>query len=119
MSKENAILDEEKLYEDLTEPFDFDELERKLQDQLEEELADMQFLAEEKEKVGSPDNLGNMGNLLKNPEKYLMKDKTYYIMCQSGARSNRTTKILNKQGYQVINVAGGVGSKYQLTGSVG
>lgn len=60
-----------------------------------------------------------MGNLLKNPEKYLMKDKTYYIMCQSGARSNRTTKILNKQGYQVINVAGGVGSKYQLTGSVG
>lgn len=60
MSKENAILDEEKLYEDLTEPFDFDELERKLQDQLEEELADMQFLAEEKEKVGSPDNLGNV-----------------------------------------------------------
>ena len=46
--------------EDLTESFDFDELEEKLQSQLEEELADMQFLAEEKEKIGNPDNLGNV-----------------------------------------------------------
>lgn len=51
-----------------------------------------------------------MGNLLENPEKYLMKDKTYYIMCQSGARSGRATKLLKKQGYQVVNVAGGMGS---------
>ena len=48
MAKENAILDKkEQLNEDLTESFDFDELEEKLQSQLEEELADMQFLAEE------------------------------------------------------------------------
>lgn len=61
MAKENAILDkEEQLNEDLTESFDFDALEEKLQSQLEEELADMQFLAEEKEKIGSPDNLGNV-----------------------------------------------------------
>lgn len=61
MAKENAILDqEEKLNEDLTESFDFDELEEKLQSQLEEELADMKFLEEEKEKIGSPDNLGNV-----------------------------------------------------------
>lgn len=61
MAKENAILDKkEQLNEDLTESFDFDELEEKLQSQLEEELADMQFLAEEKEKIGSPDNLGNV-----------------------------------------------------------
>lgn len=61
MAKENAILDlKEKLNEDLTESFDFDELEEKLQSQLEEELADMQFLKEEKEKIGSPDNLGNV-----------------------------------------------------------
>ena len=52
MAKENAILDKkEQLNEDLTESFDFDELEEKLQSQLEEELADMQFLAEEKEKI--------------------------------------------------------------------
>lgn len=61
MAKENAILDKkEQLNEDLTESFDFDELEEKLQSQLEEELADMQFLAEEKEKIGNPDNLGNV-----------------------------------------------------------
>lgn len=61
MAKENAILDrKEQLNEDLTETFDFDELEEKLQSQLEEEVADMQFLAEEKEKIGSPDNLGNV-----------------------------------------------------------
>lgn len=61
MAKANAILDkEDKLNEELTESFDFDELEEKLQSQLEEELADLQFLAEEKEKIGSPDNLGNV-----------------------------------------------------------
>lgn len=60
MAKENAILDKkEQLNEDLVESFDFDELEEKLQSQL-EELADMQFLAEEKEKIGNPDNLGNV-----------------------------------------------------------
>lgn len=61
MAKENAVLDKkEQMNEDLTESFDFDELEEKLQSQLEEELADMQFLADEKEKIGSPDNLGNV-----------------------------------------------------------
>ena len=61
MAKENAILNEdEKLNEDFNESFDFNELEEKLQNQLEEELADMQFLVEEREKIGSPDNLGNV-----------------------------------------------------------
>lgn len=61
MAKENAILkDVDILNEEFTESFDFDELEEKLQSQLEEELADMQFLAEEKEKIGSPENLGDV-----------------------------------------------------------
>ena len=51
-----------------------------------------------------------MGNLLSGPDKYLNKQKTYYIMCQSGGRSGRATKMLVKQGFDVINVAGGVGS---------
>lgn len=51
-----------------------------------------------------------MGNLLESPEKYLTTDKTYYIMCQSGGRSGRTTKLLEKQGYNVVNVSGGMGS---------
>jgi rhodanese-related sulfurtransferase len=51
-----------------------------------------------------------MGNLLASPEKYLVKDKEYYIMCQSGARSGRTTRALAKHGFNVINVGGGIGS---------
>ncbi|MFV0466516.1 MAG: rhodanese-like domain-containing protein [Lachnospiraceae bacterium] len=51
-----------------------------------------------------------MNSLMNNPGKYLIKDKTYYIMCQSGGRSSRTTSFLEKQGYNVINVSGGMGS---------
>jgi len=51
-----------------------------------------------------------MGNLLSEPEKYFSKEKTYYIMCQSGGRSGRTSKSLAKLGYKVIDVSGGVGS---------
>ena len=61
MAKENAVLDEnQNLNEDLSDSFDFDELEEKLQSQLEDELADLEFLQEEKEKIGNPDNLGNV-----------------------------------------------------------
>lgn len=51
-----------------------------------------------------------MGKLLENPEKYLNKDDEYYIMCQSGMRSKRTTSSLIDMGYNVVNVAGGFGS---------
>ena len=30
-------------------------------------------------------------------------------MCQSGMRSSRTSNILSKQGYKIINVSGGIG----------
>ncbi len=51
-----------------------------------------------------------MGNLLNEPKKYLNMEDTYYIICQSGARSSRACSILTKQGFDVINVSGGVGS---------
>lgn len=51
-----------------------------------------------------------MGQLLVAPEKYMVKGKTYYIMCQSGGRSRSTCKSLEKQGFDVINVSGGMGS---------
>ena len=41
-----------------TNEFDFDELEAKLQGQLEEEIAGLEFLQEEKDKIGSLDALG-------------------------------------------------------------
>ena len=52
----------------------------------------------------------SMRELLDNPQKYLDKDKEYYIMCQSGGRSSRACNTLSSQGFNVINVAGGMGS---------
>lgn len=54
-TNENATLNERQI-----EDLDFDELEAKLQSQFNEELGELQFLAEEKAKIGSPDNLGNV-----------------------------------------------------------
>ena len=51
-----------------------------------------------------------MGTLMGNPQQYLSKNDEYYIMCQSGMRSARTSLALSKLGYNVINVAGGFGS---------
>ena len=51
-----------------------------------------------------------MGELLYEPEKYLNKNKEYYIMCQSGGRSARACSSLTKQGFDVVNVSGGMGS---------
>jgi len=51
-----------------------------------------------------------MGTLLENPQEYMKKETTYYIMCQSGGRSTMACEMLSKQGYCVINVVGGMGS---------
>ena len=61
MANENAILNEgDILSDEFTETFDFDELEEKLQSQLEEEFSNLEFLKEEKEKIGNPDALGKV-----------------------------------------------------------
>lgn len=56
MAKKNAIVEEKKEYSE--DSFDFDELEERLQSQLELELSELDFLESEKEKIGSLDNLG-------------------------------------------------------------
>ena len=61
MARENAVLNKElNLEEDIFDSFDLDDLEEQLESQLEEELAELEFLQEEKEKIGNPDNLGNI-----------------------------------------------------------
>lgn len=61
MANKNAVLDKDKSFsEELIESLDFDELEEKLESKLEEELADLEFLKEEKEKIGNPDELGKV-----------------------------------------------------------
>ncbi len=53
-----------------------------------------------------------MGQLLSNPNKYMDKSKKYYIMCQSGGRSSSTVAALQRAGYDVVNVKGGMGSYF-------
>ncbi len=50
-----------------------------------------------------------MNELLTNPDKYLMKDEghEYYLMCQTGGRSKKTVKQLNKLGFNTVNLKGG------------
>ncbi|TLG75501.1 rhodanese-like domain-containing protein [Culicoidibacter larvae] len=48
-----------------------------------------------------------LSKLLKHPE-ILDKNHEYYIICASGMRSGKACRILTKQGYQVINIKGGI-----------
>ena len=58
MKSENAVLNVEKL-EDLDENLLYlDELEEKLQEQLDIEIYEFDYLMKEKEKIGSPEALG-------------------------------------------------------------
>lgn len=38
----------------------------------------------------------------------LDKGTEYYVLCQSGGRSSRIAKFLGEQGYNVVNVMGGM-----------
>lgn len=54
-------------------------------------------------------NIPMMG-LMFNPQQFLVKGKTYYIVCQSGGRSASLCQELEQKGYDVVNVAGGTGN---------
>ncbi len=61
MTNENANLKMNDFQNhDSEEEFDFDALEEKLQKELEENLSDLQYLKEEKDRIGSLDNLGDV-----------------------------------------------------------
>lgn len=49
-----------------------------------------------------------MGKLLNTPEKYLEKDKSYYLLCRTGRRTSFMTQYMRKLGYDVINLEGGI-----------
>lgn len=50
-----------------------------------------------------------MNQLLVAPDDYLEPGKTYYIVCHSGSRSGSACRMLRAAGYDVVNVAGGMG----------
>lgn len=41
------------------------------------------------------------------PSKYLDKEKKYFLYCDTGIRSNRLVNMLNKMGYNCVNIDGG------------
>lgn len=45
--------------------------------------------------------------LLYNYSKYLDKQETYYLFCDTGSSSHRLSNILNSMGYKVYNISGG------------
>ena len=45
--------------------------------------------------------------LITYPEKYLDKEKTYYLYCDSGFRSSNIVQKLNSMGYNTVNIIGG------------
>lgn len=45
--------------------------------------------------------------LLSNFDKYLDKNKKYYIYCQKGIQSKKVCQILKNSGYDIINIIGG------------
>lgn len=49
-----------------------------------------------------------MNQLLQTPEKYMDKEKTYYLICRSGNRSGNAAARLSEAGYDVVNVDGGM-----------
>lgn len=61
MKNEIAALEENEFFDEKSsESFDFDDLEEKLQRQLEGELEGLEFLQRERELIGNTDNLGNV-----------------------------------------------------------
>jgi hypothetical protein len=114
MTNENAVLGEQGvLSEDLYETFDFDELEAKLEGQLEEELAELNFLQEEKEKIGNPDALGKviLDEVWKQFGNQIGLDLTNETLIQQYDREHPETydevgkKVMQDQRYKDANKA--------------
>lgn len=45
--------------------------------------------------------------LINSPNKYLTKNETYYLLCQSGRQSLDTSNLLRLQGFNTVNIIGG------------
>lgn len=59
-----------------------------------------------KGKINNAININEL-DIINNPDKYLEKDKVYYIYCARGIRSMKVCKYLNSLGYRTKNIKGG------------
>lgn len=49
----------------------------------------------------------NHVELICNPDKYLQKSKTYFLICYNGIRSKNVVKLLGDRKYRLINITDG------------
>ncbi len=49
-----------------------------------------------------------MTGLILNPNMFLDKETTYYLYCNTGARSYKTCQFLDGLGYNVVDLSGGI-----------
>ncbi|HEY8395749.1 MAG TPA: rhodanese-like domain-containing protein [Bacilli bacterium] len=49
-----------------------------------------------------------LGELLSTPERYLNRNRRYYIICDEGKKSIGLCFELGKMGFDVVNVLGGI-----------
>ena len=52
----------------------------------------------------------DQNHFLKILKRYIKKDEEFGIICRSGNRTSMVVKVLNKKGYHIINLAGGIES---------
>ena len=45
--------------------------------------------------------------LFSNPDRYLKKEKTYSLYCNSGSKSKKVVEYLKTLGYNCVNLEGG------------
>lgn len=57
-----------------------------------------------------------MNTLLRDVNKFLDKEETYYLLCHTGQRSYYVTDLLRQNGFKVVNIIGGIASieKYNV-----
>lgn len=49
-----------------------------------------------------------LAGILMNTDIFLDKEKKYFLICESGTRSSYVCSMLEKQGYHVVNISGGM-----------
>lgn len=63
--------------------------------------------------IAGATNIDIYSNSFEQQIKQINKTKTVLVYCRSGSRSAQAANILRRNGYQVLDLAGGVGAWYQ------
>ncbi len=71
-------------------------------------IIDIRTLSEHAVKSYAYANRISMSDLLEKPSSFIKKDQEYFLLCGSGNRATKTAEELNKKGFQIGIVEGGI-----------